>query len=700
MLTLAYSSTLMALEEDELSALYGDEEFISIATGISQPLSKAPAVASIVTANDIKRMGATDLDEVLESIPGLHVATRAEGYAPVYIFRGIYAESNPQVLMLVNGVPLESLYLGDRNQVWGGFPVESISRVEVIRGPGSAIYGADAFAGVINVVTKNANEFSGLDMGMRYGNFDTKDFWITYGKSGEKLDIAASVEVRDTDGQDEKIETDAQTFLDAISGTSASLARGGVNLNRKNLDTRLQLGYGYWTFNSGAQLRNNYGVGVGLAQALDSHGQAKSKRYNADLTYDNPDYVENLGVKASVSFLNTSQENDDDFILFPPGSRGPFFGPSGAPIFPPWPDGIIATPELWERHYRANIATTYHGIDHHEVMIGAGYYYGEVYKTKEKRNFGIDPNTGLPILPGSPLVDVSDTPLVFLPEDNRENRYIFLQDVWQLANDWALTGGVRYDHYSDFGDTVNPRFALVWSTRHNLTTKFLYGEAFRAPSFAETRVQSNPAILGNSNLEPETLESFELAFNYRPTFNINLDLNVFHYEWKDIIQFVPDSNGLTRTAQNVGKQEADGLEFEANWKVTEQLSILGNYAFQDSEDKKNHTDAANAPEQQFYVRAFWQLPEKFNVSVQLNRVMDRNREFNDPRGDIDDYTIVDMTIRKKIFGDQLELSLLAKNVFDEDAREPSLNTSPVPFIPDDLPLAGRSIFGEVRYNFN
>ncbi len=699
-IVLVYCATSVASDEEELLSFYGDEEFVSIATGISQPLSKAPAVASVLTSKDIKQIGATDLDEILETIPGLHVAHNAVGYGSIYTFRGIYTESNPQVLMLINGVPLTNLFIGDRGQAWGGMSIESISRIEVIRGPGSAVYGADAFAGVINIVTKNSNEISGLETGARYGSLNTKDVWLNYGHSGEKLNVSASVEFHKTDGNDETIPADAQTFLDTVSGTSASLAPGEVNQQRENIDARLELGYGDFTFRSGAQIRSDGGLGIGLAQALDSNGQVSSKRYNTDLTYNNPDYSENLGIKATVSYLQTSQEVDDDLILFPPGSRGPFFTPLGAPIFPPFPNGVIGNPEIYERHSRANLTSTYCGFDNHEILLGTGYYYGEVYKTEEEKNFGIDPATGFPILPGSGLVDVSDTPLVFLPEDNRENRYIFLQDVWHLANDWELTAGVRYDHYSDFGDTVNPRLALVWSTRHNLTTKFLYGEAFRAPSFAETRVQSNPTVLGNPNLEPETLKSYEIAFNYRPTFDINIDLNLFHYKWEDIIQFVSDPGGATRTAQNVGEQDADGVEIEANWDITEQVSLLTNYSWQNAEDQDTGADAANAPEQQFYIRGFADLPNQFDITIQLNSVMDRNRSFGDPRSDIDDYTTVDMTIRKRFYGEQLELSILAKNIFDEDAREPSLNTIPVPAIPDDLPLAGRRIFGEIRYKFN
>ena len=153
-------------DEEALFGLYGDEEFISIATGSRQPIAKAPAVATVRTAQDIQNMGATDLDEVLETIPGLHVSRDPFGYQPAYIFRGIYSKFNPQVLVLINGVPLTNLFHGDRGLIWGGMPVNAIARVEVIRGPGSALYGADAFAGVINIVTKNFDDLedSSFDM--------------------------------------------------------------------------------------------------------------------------------------------------------------------------------------------------------------------------------------------------------------------------------------------------------------------------------------------------------------------------------------------------------------------------------------------------------------------------------------------------------------------------------------------------------
>lgn len=112
-----------------------------------QPVRRAPSTATVITAEDIEASGAVDLDEVLETVPGVHVSRSYFSYKPIYVFRGVHGVTNPHVLMLLNGIPVTNLYHGDRGQFWGwnGLPLENIQRIEVVRGPGSALYGSDAF---------------------------------------------------------------------------------------------------------------------------------------------------------------------------------------------------------------------------------------------------------------------------------------------------------------------------------------------------------------------------------------------------------------------------------------------------------------------------------------------------------------------------------------------------------------------------
>ena len=239
MLLCASASAFASAEDEaELPLAFADKEFISLATGAKQPLRRAPAVATVITAHDIAAMGATDLDEVLETVPGIHVARAYVTYQPIYVVRGIFSTpTNPQVLMLQNGVPMTTLYSGDKGNLWGGLALHNIARIEVIRGPGSALYGADAYAGVINLITKTAADVDGTELGARVGAFNGKEAWVQHGGKLGAVDVATYLHWGKTDGQSELLAQDIQTTRDNATGTSAShhQAAVGQRLSRPGL---------------------------------------------------------------------------------------------------------------------------------------------------------------------------------------------------------------------------------------------------------------------------------------------------------------------------------------------------------------------------------------------------------------------------------------------------------------------------------
>lgn len=676
---ISYQSITIAQpsEEEALARAFGDEDFISIATGSRQLISLAPAVASVITAEDIRASGATDLDQVLESVPGLHVSNSPRAYSPLYTIRGIYSESNPQVLVLINDIPITNVYVGDRSQIWGGMPVNNIARIEIIRGPGSAIYGADAFSGTINIITKTASDINGTEFGGRVGSFDTREGWMLHGSQWNDFDIAFSLEVLKTEGQDRVIDIDAQTALDTLFSTNASLAPGSVNLQRETVDARMDISRGKWRFRAGYQGRTDIGTGAGVAQALDSAGTNDSRRINADLTHTT-NWGSYWDITSQLSFFDTTAESD--LTLYPPGSFGGAF-----------PDGVIGNPYVYERHTRLGVSAFYHGIKDHNIRLGAGGIHNDMYKTEETKNFA--PN-GSPLPSG--IEDVSDDPnLVFIEPHDRKVSYVFAQDEWKFAPDWSFTGGARFDHYSDFGNTTNPRLALVWQTRYNLTSKLLYGRAFRAPAFNELYNINNPVSLGNPDLKPEKIDTYEIAFDYQYSDSLHTKLNLFRYRISDIIRFDPDPTPApTVTAQNAGGRRGNGLELEIAYNIGPSLDITGSYAYQHSTDEDTDSDVANAPQHQIYVRSNWDITSKWKASGKINWVADRKRDNIDSRPPIDDYTTVDLTLRYQPGNNPWEFALLAHNVFDTDAREPS----PAPgSIPNDLPLAGRALYLEAIY---
>lgn len=659
---------------------------VSIATGNAQPLRNSPAIASVITADDIATIGATELSEVLETVPGLHVGVSSVGYKPIFSIRGIHTQTNPQVLVLINGVSVKNVFDGSLGAAWGRMPVTGIARIEVIRGPGSALYGADAFSGVINIITKSAAEVRGLQIGARAGSFDRNDQFLQWGGTVGNLDTYFYFERHRSDGPHRTISADAQTGLDALFPTNVSLAPGSVNLDRNNIEARTDIRYKNWHLRAGLQDADG-GVGAGVSQALDPAGNAEGRRISTDVSYDNPAFSDNLGLSASISYYHV--ENLSRLRLFPPGAFGGTF-----------PDGVIGNPDVYERHYRGEVSALYSGLDRHRLRVGAGYRKEDLYRVEESRNYTLV-DLGVPLgvipIPLGNLVDVTDV-AAFVREEDRTIAYAFLQDEWNFQRDWTLTAGLRLDDYSDFGTTLNPRLALVWQTSYALTTKLLYGRAFRAPSFQELFAVNNPANIGNSSLDPETIDTVELGLDWDAGRGLRAAFNVFYYQMDDIIRFAPDPAPATSaTAQNTGKQTGYGLEAELAWQATQRLRLSGNYAYQHSTDDAADDDVGFAPSHLAYLRTDWAMAPQWTLSGQATGVFDRKRAPGDLRQKIDDYVTVDLTVRgQELFNDGWGVRISARNLFNSDVREPSGSA----LIPNDLPMAGRNVFFEISKAFD
>lgn len=675
-------------EEEDIVAAYGDKSFVSIATGSKQALRRAPAVASVITAGDIAAMGATDLDEVLEAVAGIHVSHSANNYAPLFVIRGIYSQLNPQTLLLQNGVPMTTLQQGNRGSFWGGYPVEHIARIEVIRGPGSALYGADAYAGVINIITKSAADTPGTQIGMRGGSFGTADAWVQHGGKMGPLAVAGYLRLGTTEGFKETILADAQTRNDRLfpTGSAKSHAPGPVNTGKDALDANLDLSYGRWHLRGGYKLRDNVGTAAGIASALDPVGRSKSQRFTTDLSWDDPQFTKNWGLGVTASYLAYEQTIPVPFQLLPPGAR------TATGVFV---DGMLGTPANSERQTRLSAYATYSGFVDHTVRLGVGHDDLDMYKVEEYRNFRFSA-TGAPVPAGAFVLYPGDTG--FLSPHRRKVNYVYAQDEWSLAKDWALTAGLRRDFFSDAGGTTNPRLALVWDAAFDVTAKLLYGAAFRAPSFAELYSINNPVNRGSLSVRPETIRTLEAAMSWQARKDTQVSLNFFKYTMKDIIRAVANPAPTPgSTVTNTGQQEGNGLELEVVWDVGRSMRLAGNYSYQVSKDKATRQDAGYAPHDHLYLRADWQFGGGFMVSPQLNWVANRKRAAGDARPPIADYTTVDVTLRTTRNKSRLEWSGSVRNLFGATVLDPSL--APGLTIPNDLPMASRSVYVQALYRW-
>lgn len=678
-------------ELDEFSDFYGDADFVSIATGTKKNIDKAPAIASVVTAEYIAKRGARNLAEALAMVPGLNVSRSSQAMAPKFNFRGITSTFSPQTLLMINGVPTTSVVRGDNHTPWGEFPIHAIARIEVIRGPGSALYGADAFAGVINVITKTASDIQSNEFGMGVGSFKTGHGWGNYGFEKQDFSISANVEVVSSQGQSEIIQIDAQTALDQLAAERFSLppasqAPGTVNTGFDAIDVHLNIAYKSLNIDSSFIDRKNVGTGQGIAEALDPNGAIGSNKFIVSASYSLPSLFDTLSITTQVQYYRSSQEIDRELHIFPAGS---FFGA--------FPDGVIGSPQWKEDRLQANVSGEYTGINGHTVSFGLGYVDTDLFEVTESQNFFSD----LRPRPEG-LVDVSDTSDAFIPEASRSNRFIFVQDVLRLAPDWELTAGLRFDDYSDVGSTVNPRLALVWSQSLNNTFKLLYGRAFRAPAFAELLVVNNPVALGNTNLKPETINTVELGYTSRVTDDHVYSVNAFYYEIDDFITFVADTNSPTSTAQNLGLRKGYGIEAEANWTLPYDVSVDLNYSYVKARDELLNSDVGDYPNHQIKGTVNWAFASNWTANVSVRAVGERRRSLIDSRNDLGGFTDISLNLQYTHVKYGITTNLAIKNALDDAIFEPS--SSPASQgananIPFDLPQAGRAAYLFVSKQF-
>src|SRR5580658_1704007 len=203
---------------DELAALYGADQSITLATGYTRALFDAPASATIVSRDEIQRLGANNLAELLQTVSGYYLSSN-DAHSTTITVRGITS----RVLILVDGVPLYQGFI-DATLSLQDVLLYNVERVEITRGPGSALYGADAVAGIVNLITRTDSANAPREIGAVGGNLDTGGGWGLYRTSVGAADLRLYAAYVNGDYTDRILNADAQTRFDRLFHTHDSLA--------------------------------------------------------------------------------------------------------------------------------------------------------------------------------------------------------------------------------------------------------------------------------------------------------------------------------------------------------------------------------------------------------------------------------------------------------------------------------------------
>lgn len=657
---------------------------VTVATRTETPLLEVPSVVSIITANDIRRMGARDLRDVLRTVPGFDIGVRGQLGYPQFGLRGVVTDNTEKIRFLVDGVPVNEHLEGSGTIVFGDLALDNIERIEIIRGPGSALYGTSAFLGVVSLITKDAAVSGGsTTVTARGGSFRTGEGSVLTGWSGPKVRFSAYVHHLDTEGPKSAIGQDAIQLLDtppfwsslnagiSLAGTPAGVTQEwrrkttaqlkldlqGVLLNAYYVDAKKGPYLGiYHTVNEGSEPHpSQLQLSVSTKQAVGPDWTLEPKLYAIRYVADN--------------LWNNA----------PPGYRALDAG--GNPV--------TYTQGEFERHQAsqltrgAEVKATWAPSAAHKALFGAAMEEIRLYGVHNYANL---PGQGAAAMPESPLI-MRKVPI------SRALSNLFAQDQWSLAEQVTLTAGARLDHYNDAGSSLSPRLGLVW-IGNAFHAKFMAGDAFRAPTFVESYLNYGGGLLqGRADNRPERIRSLEAEGGWRNA-RAFFRAVVFENRIKDLLRLVPLGSGLLEYANVPDVTRVQGLEVEGKVAPSALWSLSANATFQSGRNLATREAVVGMAHWFGHAEANLALTETFNAHLTFHAVGRRERAAGDARPELKGYTGLDLALTYAPTP-TLECSLAAHNLGDADQRQPSLSLP----LPGDFPLQGRSLMAGLRWRF-
>ena len=601
-----------------------------------QSASEAPASVTVVTADEIQKYGYRTLADILRSVRGFFVTSdRDYSWVGVRGF-GRLGDYNIRILVLVDGHRINDNIFGEA-YVGSEFlvDVDLIERVEIIRGPSSSLYGADAFFAVINVITRRPPQLKGLELSFEPASFGSYQGRASYGGQYRGVDLLLSGTFYNSQGQ---------TLF--FSQFDSPATNNGITRNTDYENSQhilATISFRGFTLQGLFSTRDK-----GMPAAYFGTVFNDPRTHNLDYhQYLDVSYQHAVGEKWELA----ARTSYDQARL-----QAPLAFSTGLPDRSTTVDTFSFRGNWWDGEVKVSGTL----LDKHKITVG----------TEITDNLRQDQGYFVPI--GNVFSSDPASSVIWA---------LYGQDEFAITHKLTLSAGLRYDHYSNFGGTTNPRLGLIYHLFQPTTLKLLYGSAFRAPEPFEVTPDVGFFYDDNLRLKPETIRSVEGVVEQQLGQHFTLSGSVFRNWIVDLISLETNPSDNQFVYRNSDKVDATGVEVELDGHWASGVKGTASYGYTNAQDPVAHEILPNTP-------LHLAKPNLLLPVVQRRLFASLDAQYTGPRQTLDGntvsgFSVFNVTLLGHTLGKHLDLSTSIYNLFDKKYFDPGRPEDPEDAIRQD-----------------
>ncbi|WP_373070365.1 TonB-dependent receptor plug domain-containing protein [Sulfurimonas sp.] len=660
-------TSLDAKSSDMLASISKDlDRFNTVATITKQNEHYQPYIISVFKGKELETLGVSNLKEALQLVPGVDITTDNFNNQ-TSIFRGSNPQAYGQTKLFIDDVLVNNLFF-DSYSEYLGMPIEMIKRIEITRGPGSKTNGVNAYAGSINIITyaEDFKDFESNDkLLFKYGSYDYRMGGFVKKFKTENFDATIDFYYQE---DNKKLYAGPDGFsqgsmsIPGLYDNTDISQTGDAPVWFKDYSLGIDVKYYNFTL-KGRMLDHTQGssYGINLALPLDTDRLKLPNGY-LELGYNNSidDLVIDIKLGTKYDAFDSKAKLNPNGVDFMDYYQ---FNLDGTITNVTFSDGLYGEHKAAQRTLYQSTYLKYNGFDNHVITTG--------YRILQEKTIDMVSKLSNWATGDAALVDYTNT-FPFFDKYAKRDTYIFsLQDEFKYSDKLSFIYGFNYEQTSLKDAGFEPRISMVY--QHNLENiyKAIYSRAHRNPSWQEMFTANNAARVGSTNLEPEKVDAFELAYIRKLTSDTYLQTNLFYLKNKDQIY----NSATDPLYKNVLDTDLYGLELEYSGHIFSSDKLYLNYSYVTGDSKIKstgvNTDLTNVAHHLAKGYYIYNLTSTISLSGVAKYVSSKDRILGDTRNKVDDYSTLDTTLKYKNREYDYDVTLSAKNIFDAKVKYPS-----------------------------